>query len=286
MILPTVIPTPYIFYEDREELYLEMGIGEKGLKYEKKVYRELLKASKNKKISNILTDVEKPSGNNCNSPDIEMTINEKRVNLEVKSKLGDPMGNFSIKYDLDAKEFDLSTDNLNPKDKEALSEIFQDKIDDIVAYIKFARKQNPVSYNKSINKFPMYLSKEGSEAARSSGLAKKIADYESKNPIDVRTIFGLYNNGKNTYYVQIGNYGVYCLGFDKYKLGVPVLEGECIVEIRPFASGVKTRTDKITGKDVEVVSLGLRASPRMVSIKEKSPYTFDNEESIISLLSK
>lgn len=277
MQLPKKIPSPYSFYEKRENLFLEMGIGENGIKYEKKIYKFLLKASeKNKNI----IDVSKPTGNNCHKPDITVSWKDYKINFEIKSKFDDPLGNFSLKYELGSKDFDLSNDSLNHSDKDNLSSIFQNKLNDIDRYIKFARRQSPTSYNKKINKFPMYISKEGAEAARKKGLAKAIADYATKDEFDIKTVFGLYNNGKNTYYIQIGGYGLYCLGFDKYKLGVPLLEGKCIVEIRPFSSGVKERRDPETGKIINVVSLGLRASPRMTRIENESPYSLENVETI------
>jgi hypothetical protein len=280
MNLPKRLPTPYTFYEEKETIFLEMGIGENGLKYEKKIYNNLVKASKQIKS---ITDVEKPKGNNCNQPDITVTWNDRDINFEVKSKHDDPLGNFSLRHVLGENDFDLSSEALDHKDKESLSSIFAEKLDAIDAYIKFARKQEPRSYNSKINQFPMYLSQEGAEAARVKGLAKAIADYSTKDVFDITTVFGLYNNGKNTYYIQIGGYGLYCLGYDKYKLGVPELKGKCIVEIRPFASGVKERKDKKTGKVIDVVSMGLRASPRLTEINDKSRVNLENIDDIISL---
>lgn len=284
MDLPRKLPAPYDLCRQREDLFIEMGVGGVGLKYEKKVYRELIKASQDKRLSQKLTAVEMPTGNNCNEPDLTFTYNDKNINVEIKSKFDDPLGNFSIKHVLGELDFDLSSEDLDRSDKEGLQAVFQNKLDAIETYIKFARKQEPRSYNSKINQFPMYISKEGAEAAREKGLAKAIADYSTKDEFDINTVFGLYNNGKNTYYIQIGGWGLYCLGHDKYKLGVPVLRGKCIVEIRPFASGVKERVDKSTGKKIEVVSMGLRASPRMTEIENESKYTLDKVDSIIELL--
>lgn len=283
MNLPQKIPTPYEFYRSREEVLLEMGVGEKGLKYEKKVYHILKKASQDKRISNRLTDIGLPKGNDCNQPDITLTLDERNINIEVKSKFDDPLGNFSIRHILGEDDFDLSTDILDYKDKESLSQIFQNKIEDIDRYIKFAQNQKPESYNGKINQFPMYITQKAAKLAAKEGLAKAIANYSQKDEFDIDMVAGLYNNGKNTYYIQIGGYGLYYLGHDKYKLRVPKLEGNCIVEIRPFASGVKERKDPETGKIVKVVSMGLRASPRMTSIKNKSKYTLDDNDSIIRL---
>lgn len=283
MDLPKRLPTPYSFNQPRENLLIEMGIGGNGLKYEKRVYRTLMKAAEDKRISSKLTKIDSPKGNNCNSPDITITYEDQPINIEVKSKFDDPLGNFSIKYTLGSNDFDLSNESLDLNDKEKLSSIFDEKLDSIEKYIKFARKQKPTSYNSKINQFPMYISREGADAAREAGLAKAIADYSTKDEFDIETVFGLYNNGKNTYYIQIGGWGLYCLGHDKYKLGVPVLKGKCIVEIRPFASGVKKRIDKTTGRKLDVVSMGLRASPRMTKIENESKYTLDNINSIVEL---
>jgi hypothetical protein len=283
MDLPKKLPTPYNLYPQREDLFIEMGIGEKGLKYEKTIYKTMVKASQDKRISKKLTYVEKPTGNNCNEPDLAFTHNDIIINLEIKSKIGDPMGNFSLVHELGSEDFDLSNDSLDAHDKESLSSFFAEKLDSIDAYIRFAKKQNPVTYNGKINQFPMYISKEGADAARTKGLAKNIANYSQKDEVDFHMVSGLYNNGKNTYYIQIGGYGLYCIGFDKYKLGVPKLEGTCVIEIRPFSSGVKERRDPETGKKVKVVSMGLRASPRMIDIKDKSPYTLENVDSIVQL---
>jgi len=285
MEINTKLPTPYSFNTIKEEIIIEMGIGGAGLKYEKKIYNNLLKASKNKLLAGKLSDVQSPNGNDCNKPDITCNINGQNINIEAKSKFDDPLGNFSIKHTLGEPDFDLSSEVLDYKDKEGLSSILAKKLDTIDKYINFARKQNPTSYNSQIKGFPMYISQEGADAAREAGLAKAIADYSTKDEFDINTVIGLYNNGKNTYYIQIGGYGLYCLGFDKYKLGVPELKGKCIVEIRPFASGTKKRKDPKTGKPVKVVSLGLRASPRMVNIESKSKYTLDDVDSIIELLS-
>lgn len=285
MNLPKNIPVPFNFFrKDREEILIEMGIGEKGLKYEQKVYNSIKKASQDKRISKKLTNVSTPNGNNCNEPDLTFTYNERDINVEVKSKFDDPLGNFSIKTVLGSDDFDLSNESLEIKDKENLGEILQNKKADIDKYIKFARKQKPSSYNSRINQFPMYISKQGVDAAREAGLAKAIADYSTKDEFDINTVFGLYNNGKNTYYIQIGGYGLYALGEDRYKLGVPTLEGKCIVEIRPFASGIKERKDPETDKKIKVVSLGLRASPRMTKITNQSKYTLDDVKSIIELM--
>jgi hypothetical protein len=278
------LPTHISFNSAKEDIIIEMGIGEKGLKYEKKVQVALEKASQDKRISNKLTDVSDATGNNCTDPDITFTYAENKINVEIKSKFDDPLGNFSIRTILGESDFDLSNESLSERDKSALKEILASKKDAIDDYIKFARKQEPRSYNSKINQFPMYISKSGADAARERGLAKAIADYSTKDEFDINAIFGLYNSGKNTYYIQIGGYGLYALGFDRYKLGVPVLEGKCIVEIRPFSSGLKERKDKKTGKTVDVVSMGLRVSPRLTEITNQSKYTLDDVSSIIELL--
>jgi hypothetical protein len=276
------LPT-FINFSNSSELFLEMGIGTNGLQYEKEIYNNLHKALSSKQLKEKLTSVSKPAGNNCKSADIQITYKEKNINIEVKSKFDDPLGNFSIKHECGTDQFNLSTDVLDYKGVDLLSSIFKEKIGPVDNYIKYIKKQEPTSYNSKINQFPMYASANAVKNANESGFAKKIADYSNRDEIDLTIVENFYNYEKNTYYVQIGGYGLYYLGFNKYKLNVPKLEGRCVIEIRPFTSGVKERINKETNKKIKVYSVGLRATPMLTEVKNKSKYNLEHLNSINEL---
>ena len=93
----------------------------------------------------------------------------------------------------------------------------------------------------------------------------------------IKNIIAHYNK-KGVYYIQIGGAGLFYLGRDDVKLGVPPLEAQMQVEFGFRPSGSKPSAKY----GIRVVGAGYRCQGRLRS-KVKSPYTLDDPNSIREL---
>lgn len=247
-----------------------MVSGQRGLDYETKIY----KAIKSSGVD-FFTPGSKPSAgfSNQGAGDIEGTLHGKPFNIEVKLSADDQMGGGSFRYDYNTKKFQ-SVKPIDPSDLELLQAAAVDKIPAINAYIEAARKLEPVQYHKNISGLPITVSKAGRDKLKAAGLLKAI---NTKVVTDTSFIEKHYNK-KGVYYIQIGGAGLFYLGKDTLKLGVPRLRGSIQIELRlAYAGGGSKFPDGTVTR-----SAGLRFQGRLKA-KNKSPHTIDTIEGIRKL---
>lgn len=259
------------FYEHNQDI-LNETIGQAGLDYELKVHS----AMKSAKIKG-LNPGDKPGAgfSNQGAGDIEASYNGKPFNIEIKASAKDQMGGGSFRYDMATETF-TPVKELDPEDLDLLMAAAKEKIDDINNYIKAARKIEPVEYHKNINGIPLKISVEGREELKKKGLLAKI----NKNTKTSTNFIIKHYNKKGVYYIQVGGAGLFYMGKDPLKLGVPELKGEIQIEMRLGFSGGKLKFP--TDPPTNARAAGLRLQGRLLT-KGKSEYNIDNVEDIKKL---
>lgn len=252
--------------------YIAETIGAGGLAYELKVHTAMKQAN----ISGLNAGDKPGAGfSNQGAGDIEASYKGKAFNIEIKASSKDQMGGGSFQYNMQTKTF-TPAKQMDPEDLELLSAAAKEKINEIDAYIKAARRLEPVEFHKNISGIPLKVSKEGREELKKQGLLAKI----NKNVKTSTNFIIRHYNKKGVYYINVGGAGLFYMGKNPLKLDIPELKGEIQVEMRLGYSGGKLFFP--TDPPTPARSAGLRLQGRLIT-KGKSPYSLDNVEDIKKL---
>jgi len=256
-----------------EEFLLEKNLG---VEYENKVKKII------RKISADFPDIKisRTSGKGAMSAhdtDLVIKIDGKDYNIEIKKDAKAQMGGFSARYD--DNEFELTfKEELEDETKELILETLKTKTDDIDKVINWFKKNDPVfKYNKNEG-YSMKVSPEKWKEAISKGITKPINVTISYNE---KFISQYYNLEKNTYYIQIGELGLFYLDKNPLNLDIPKFKGEIQIEFRAGKSGNKYNKTN----DYDYATIALRLQGRML-FKGSSTMTLDNETDVRELFTK
>jgi hypothetical protein len=199
----------------------------------------------------------KTAGSDNTQPDMTLFLNGQNVNLEVKKSLNSQAGGTSLKY---------TQGNFYPVKSiegvclEKMNNLLDTKVKSIEDFLEFHKA----------NTFPFSTTKKRWKNAVEKGLLKKI---NCKIECDSSFIESHYNR-KNTYYIHIGNKGLYYMTKDIANLGVPKLDASVCLEIRAARNG-----SKLNSNGVRVCAGTLRVQARIKDIKE-SLFSLENISSI------
>ena len=187
----------------------------KGILYERILNNNLKKAGVQKKSF-------QPAGSDSNAPDAEITYNGIDYKVEVKLDLNVDFGQGTL-------DFDLGTANKKGKGW-------------ILGGAKTASAEQMREFLTAIGVTKIVTEEWGSQPPRkftvpTSQYKKSDVDYDYKNFkdkfVDIPSnSVAKYYNSKKTYYIQIGGYGLYYMGIDKAKLGVPEFNLQLRLRIR------------------------------------------------------
>jgi hypothetical protein len=243
--------------------------GDQGLVYEQKVYNALKKAN----ISGL--DVgSKPSAgfSRHGAGDIEVKVDGKPFNVEVKLSANDQMGAGQLIYDYQSNTIhphENLANKTDPQDLVMILKAAKKKVPAIREYIEELRNTHGIE----IDGFPARIPKPVREKMTESGFSQPInarVETTSKYIID-------HYNAKGVYYIQIGGSGLFYLGSNPLNLPIPPFVGSARVEMRLKYSGGQPNSDL---RRAEWVAIG-----RMLSTVD-SPYTLDDVDSVKELFSK
>jgi len=251
------------------------GRNEGGLEYERKVLSALVAAQ----IPGLEFEIDSSAGfSNQGAGDIEAMYNGKKFNIEVKSGGKDQMGGTSIRCNFETDTYEIvNFDAVDPAAIPYYKAAASEKKDAFIAWKQFIQQQEPVELHARMPNAipPGPVAKDAWTAARQQGLLVPFNKTEQFSGI--KNIIAHYNK-KGVYYIQIGGAGLFYLGRDDVKLGVPPLEAQMQVEFGFRPSGSKPSAKY----GIRVVGAGYRCQGRLKS-KVKSPYTLDDPNSIREL---
>jgi hypothetical protein len=257
--------------------FLNETVGMGGVNYEKKVEAvmdQLAEAHSNfKRIASA-----GGAFSSAGAGDASFTLDGKTINMEIKMDGNAQMGGTSIRYERDADGFvgsfpDRLVDRFDfSKIKEEDIEMFSNALIPVVKYLDelldhFARLNDPFYETEDGLGFPLKVKNKDWEAAKKMGLiipTNKVIKYNAQ------WIREHYQK-KGVDYIQIGGMGLFHTGNDVLGLGVPQLEGDINIEMRPGPAGAG-------GKPYRMV--GYRIQGRLKLKGTKSPVSFDNYNSI------
>jgi len=183
----------------------------KGVLYEAAVNRNM-KAAKVEK-SNF-----QPAGSDSNAPDAQLTYNKEDYKIEIKLDLNVDFGQGSLDYDLENDKWILGGAK-TPAAEQMREFLTAIKVPSLVNK-KWGPKGAPRRYTVPTSQFK-----------------KKDVDYDYLNFKDFfvsipKDSVAKYYNSKDTYYIQIGGYGLYHMGSDPANLGTKEFDLELKLRVR------------------------------------------------------
>lgn len=258
--------------------FIAETVGMGGIKYEKEV--EAVMKRMEKEYPNFKR-VESAGGafSSAGSGDASFTIDGRLINMEVKMDGNAQMGGTSISYERDMDGFvgsfpDRLVDRFDfSKVKEEDIEMFSNALIPIVKFLDqlldhFSSLNDPFYDTDDGLGFPLKVKNKDWEAAKKMGL---IIPTNKKIRYDAQWIRQHYQK-KNVDYIQIGGMGLFHTGNDILGLGVPMLEGDIDIEMRPGPAGSG-------GKPYRTV--GYRVQGRLKLAGKKSTVSLDDYGSAI-----
>ena len=255
--------------------HINETVGMGGVNYEKKVEAVMDRLSKeNSNFKRIASAG--GAFSSAGAGDASFTVNGKTINMEIKMDGNAQMGGTSISYERDADGFvgqfpDRLVDRFDfSKIKEEDIEMFSNALIPVVKYLDqlldhFSSFNDP--FYDDLEGFPLKVKNKDWEGAKKAGLiipTNKVIKYNAQ------WIREHYQK-KGVDYIQIGGMGLFHTGKDVLGLGVPILDGDINIEMRPGPAGSG-------GKPFR--SVGYRVQGRLKLKGTKSPVSFDNYESI------
>ncbi len=228
-----------------------------GFLYEKKIF-EIMNS-----IGLVPEGIKETAGASSLDPDIVVQLNGQRVNIEVKQNINAQSGGTSIKYSRgNPLELVKELPCLTNKD---INNKLQSHIDNLNDLLEFF----------SIDKIPFTTTKAKWVEAVNEGVIKKA----STRIISSTSFIEEHYDSKDINYIHFGKHGLFYMKEDKLKLGIPRLNGNVVLEIRPTRNG-----SKLNASGVRVCSGSLRIQARIKDVK-KSTISLEDGKSFLELVS-
>lgn len=256
---------------------IEESVGKGGVAYEKKVEKVIDQLEK--KFSGF-RKLETAGGafSNVGSGDMSFQINGRQVNMEIKMNAKAQMGGTSVGYEREDLLSDPEIGKMDKFDWEKINPddvpIFYEALKPIMRWLDalidhFANLPDP--FYKDVTGFPLNVKTKDWERAVELGY---VIPSNKKLRFDSRWIREHYTK-KNVHYIQIGGIGLLHTGVDVLGLGVPMLEGQIDIEMRPGAGGSRN-----TG--IRPVGYRLQGRLKLESSGKKSPVSLDDYNSAVA----
>ena len=246
------------------ESITEMSIGAGGLEYETAVVNSIQQAIPHFQERVKFTNLNFATAGYSNVDiDLELLVNDKPFNIEIKQNSNAQMGSTSVRYD-------ATTDNAEIVKPGAIDEEAQpyfleaarSKKEPLLNLVKFLRAQEPIELHSRIpDMFPIGASTDSAwESAKKAGL---LLPLNSKVRFKDAGIITKMYNLKNVFYIQIGGAGLFYLNQNPYNLPVPKFEGEIQIEFRPKRAGNTSR--KLNGQVIRAARVDFAATGRFLT---------------------
>lgn len=260
-----------------ENIYESVGSG--GIEYEGKIHDALVAA----KIDGLDTGDKPGAGfSNQGAGDLELKLNGKDFNVEVKMDAGAQMGGTSFKFDAKNGEIipnaELPSEILDP-----MITAMKSKAGDIEKYVAAVNQLHAqLGIDYKADGVPIKVAVPVRDKLKSGGLLKSI-----NTKINIPSDFLIkHYNKKGVNYINIGKgAGLFYIGKNPLGLPIPEFKPEIQVEIRLAYAGGKV-SFKVNGKEIPARNGSIRAQSRLVKFKDKSPYNLDDPKSIQAMFAK
>ena len=227
-----------------------------GFLYEKRIF-ETMRA-----IGLLPEDIEKTAGTSSVDPDIVIQIRGQKINVEIKKDINAQSGGTSIKYKK-GHDFVLVKD-LDCLSSEELNKHLSAYINSIDNLLSFFNKESiPFSTTK---------------AKWTEAVEKDLIRKASSRIINSVNFIEEHYTKKNVNYIHFGKHGLFYMKEDKLKLGVPRLNGDVILEIRPTRNG-----SKLNASGIRVCNGSLRIQARIKNVK-KSHISLEDGTGFLKLI--
>lgn len=248
----------------------------RGVEYENNVKKAMRSATKGRPTQ----VVRSKGGGSFSAHDTDMVIrsNGEEYPVEIKADSRSQMGGISIQYDYTKKELNIpNSKDMGMEDEtvELIIQSIEDKykeLDRVIAWFK--NNDDVFKHNSSIG-FPMKVSQDAWNKAIAGGVIKNL-NMSIKNNTQ---FINKYYKTKNTYYMQIGDAGLFYLANNPLKLDIPKLQGEINMEFRAGKSGIKYNKTY----DYEYSTVVLRLQGRL-TFKGKSPISIDTKDGAVKFV--
>jgi len=190
-----------------------MGVimSNKGVLYEAKV-------NKNMKVAKVEKSSFQPAGSDSNTPDAQLTYNKKDYKIEIKLDLNVDFGQGSLDYDLENEKWILG--GAKTPAAEQMREFLTAIGVPALVNKKWGSKGAPRKFTVPTSQY------------KKSDVAY---DYENFKDFFVsipKDSVAKYYNSKDTYYIQIGGYGLYHMGSDPAGLNTKEFDLELKLRVR------------------------------------------------------
>jgi hypothetical protein len=244
--------------------FIANSTGKKSVAYEQAVITSINSSN----AEGLSTTKKKANKYGSKNPDVPIKYNGINTNIEVKLNNDAQIGSFSINYD--GENFtlpDILPEKLKLKIEKQIIQKQKKLVDN---YINRAlelggkRSKSGVRVNKKIH-----------NKLKEEGLQRELSSINIKTNEEILAAMA---NAENTYYIQIGNQGLFHLGKDILNLGTPKLKGTVQLEFRIRRSG----TSKTTG----LGSSDLTIVPKLVNFNQKSNKSIDTVDGVNNLFKK
>ena len=236
----------------------------RGIAYEKLVKR-VLSASGNKKIKVSLIGNDKKLGG-------DILLSFEGVNIPIELKLNDfaQMGSFTISQSENESSFTLK--GIDPATKNIIDDALKSRQPALDKYFEAAQEfADKKGYTIEVKDNVLRAPKKVHQYLRAKGF---LSNTNLVVKLDQDIIAKLYNS-KGVYYINIGNKGLFALGEDINKLGVPILYSDVNLNIRLTRSN-----DSKFGRRATT-----RAFPTLTGNLITSAKSLDNPREVKELLS-
>lgn len=257
------------------QTYLEEGVGDGGLVYERKVRDSIAAASP--KIDRFKMMPDLAGGYASNVVDLYLQIKGKQYGIEIKQNKNAQMGGSSIKYKNGKFDFaEKGKASIELDTQQMIIDALSEKKNDIEKLFSAVKQIEPKDYHKNTDTIPFKATKSAFEELTRRGFLKPLNVVMKK---DAKFIADHYAK-KDCYYIQIGGAGLFYLKKNPLNLPIPQLQGDINIEIRLGRSG----SSMVKSIGEKAASSSLRVQARFKG-KGKSPYSLDNPEHVILLFS-
>ncbi len=247
-----------------------------GLAYEREIATACRRAARNVPGLSVSRGT---AGTSASKADLTLTVDRKKVPLEVKLNSRALMGACRVSFNLTNHAVAFSNDPKATPPDEATSELIlaamrqkRKELEDLIGFIK---KQEPSEINGKIKGTPMICTQDAWNAAVKEGLLAKLNDSVKYNADYVARHYAR----KGVTYIQIGKCGLFHMSDNPLNLDVPKFAGEINIEIRLKNGGAKPR-----GKDkIMVIDASMTASARLQGNPGRSRYSLDRTDDVLAL---
>jgi hypothetical protein len=229
-----------------------------GFLYEEKIFNIM------NSIGLIPKDFKSTAGSSAIDPDIVVDIGGKKVNIEIKQNIKAQSGGTSIKYSKGKKL--MLVKELSCLTNEDVNDKLNNHIKNLDRLLDFFEKEK-ISFTSTKAKWTNAVKK---------GIIKSATTRIESSTDFIEDHYA----SKNVNYIHFGNHGLFYMKKDIMNLGVPRLNGNVVLEVRPARNG-----SSLNRHGIRVCIGSLRVQARIKNV-QKSHVSLEDGDKFLDLVNK